>query len=265
MDRLKRKVERNLGLRGPRTVLALMLREMATTYGRSPGGYIWAILEPVGAIALLTVVFSFMFHAPPLGKSFPLFYATGFLPFTMFNDVGNKVAQTIRFSKPLLSYPSVTIVDAIAARFVLNLLTHVMVLYIVIGGILVVFDTRALLNFPAIVLAVTMAASLGLGVGTLNCYLMSAFPIWERSWQILTRPLFVISGIFFLFDTLPEAAHDVLWFNPLIHIVGEMRKGLYPTYSADYVSPAFVFMISFACLALGLLFLRRDYRRLVNE
>ncbi|MDJ0823602.1 MAG: sugar ABC transporter permease, partial [Paracoccaceae bacterium] len=29
-----------------RAVMALMLREMSTSFGRSPGGYLWAILEP---------------------------------------------------------------------------------------------------------------------------------------------------------------------------------------------------------------------------
>ena len=35
-----------------RCVIALMLREMATTYGRSPGGYLWVMLEPIAGIAL---------------------------------------------------------------------------------------------------------------------------------------------------------------------------------------------------------------------
>ena len=30
-----------------RTISALIMREMQTTYGRSPGGYLWAVLEPV--------------------------------------------------------------------------------------------------------------------------------------------------------------------------------------------------------------------------
>ena len=29
---------------------------MGTTYGRSPGGYLWAILEPVAGIALLSTM-----------------------------------------------------------------------------------------------------------------------------------------------------------------------------------------------------------------
>ena len=48
-----------------RTVLALMLREMATTYGRSAGGYLWAILDPVLGIALLSVLFSLALRHPP--------------------------------------------------------------------------------------------------------------------------------------------------------------------------------------------------------
>ena len=48
----------------PRIVMALMLREMATTYGRSAGGYLWAILEPILGIALLSVIFSLALARP---------------------------------------------------------------------------------------------------------------------------------------------------------------------------------------------------------
>lgn len=48
-----------------RTVMALVLREMSSRYGRSPGGYIWAVLEPVGTILILSIAFSFMLRSPP--------------------------------------------------------------------------------------------------------------------------------------------------------------------------------------------------------
>ena len=67
-----------------RTVLALMLREMSTTYGRSPGGYLWAILEPAGGIAMMSVAFGLVLRSPSLGTNFPIFYATGYLPFMMY-------------------------------------------------------------------------------------------------------------------------------------------------------------------------------------
>ena len=56
-----------------RAIGALILREMSTSNGRSPGGYLWAVLEPAGGIALLSLVFAAAFRNPPIGISFPMF------------------------------------------------------------------------------------------------------------------------------------------------------------------------------------------------
>ena len=249
----------------PRTVFALMLREMATTYGRSPGGYVWAVLEPAGAIALLSIVFSLAFRAPSLGSSFALFYATGYLPFMLFQDLSNKTAKSIQFSKPLLSYPAVTFMDAILARFLLNALTHVMVFYVVLTGVVILFDPRTIVTLPHVLNAFVMAAALGLGVGTLNCYLMAIFPVWERLWTIATRPLFILSGVLFIPEVVPRDYRDYLLWNPLIHVTGEMRRGFYPTYDAAYVAPAFVWVTALVTFALGLVLLGRYHRDILNR
>ena len=245
--------------------MALMLREMVTTYGRSPGGYLWAILDPVAAIAIMSFLFSQAFQAPALGSTFALFYATGYLPFMMFNDVANKTGTTIRFSRPLLSYPAVTFLDAVLARLLLNALTHVMVFFIFVFGLWFFLDALTYLNVPSIIMAMAMATGLALGVGTLNCYLMTAFPLWERVWQIATRPLFFISGVFFLYDNLPESARNLMWYNPLTHVIGEMRHGFYPTCEATYVSHIYVFAIAMITFAIGLSLLFRYHRDLLNN
>ncbi len=249
-----------------RTVGALVLREMATSYGRSPGGYIWAVVEPIGAIALLSAVFSLTFRAPALGTNFALFYATGYLPFILFLDTCNKIGVSIRFSRPLLTYPGVSFLDAIIARFLLNLLTHLMVFMIVMAGLILVFDPRLIIDPVAIVMSLTMAAALALGMGTLNCYMMAAFPAWERVWQIATRPLFLVSGVIFLLEDVPAGAiRDVLWLNPLFHVTGEMRRGFYATYGATYVSPVYIFAIALVTLATGLMLMARHHRALLND
>ena len=249
----------------PRTIVALMLREMVTTYGRSPGGYIWAIVEPVAAIALLSFVFSIAFRSPPLGDNFPLFYASAYLPFMLFLDVNNKLATAIKFSRPLLAYPSVTMVDVLLARFLLNALTHLMVFLAVIPGIIIAFGLRPNIEILVVANALGMAAILALGFGTLNCYLFTAFPVYERLWQIVTRPLVIVSGIFFLFESIPGLYQDVLWYNPIFHITGEMRSGIYASYDANYVDPVFVYGIGLITMAFGLLILKSRYREVVND
>jgi len=248
-----------------RVILALMLREMATTYGRSPLGYLWAILEPVAGIAVLTAVFSALVRSPPMGTSFAVFYATGMVPFLFYSDISIKLLQALNFSRQLLVYPSVTLVDALLARFILNGLTQLLVAYIVFTGVLMIFDTRTVLSLPDIGLSLLMAAALGFGVGTLNCFLVGMFPSWQRVWAIVTRPLFLVSCVFFLWETIPLPYRDWLWYNPLVHVVAQMRRGFYPYYDTSYVSVSYVFCLSLALTATGLLFLGRHSRHILNN
>ncbi len=242
-----------------------MLREMVTTYGRSPGGYVWAVLEPIAAITLLAFAFSLAFRAPSLGVSFPLFYATGYLPFMLFHDVSSKTATAIRFSRPLLNFGAITWFDVVSARWLLNVFTHLAVGAIVIGGMLILLETRVAPDMALVLSAFAMAATLAAGVGVLNTFLFLAFPAWERVWMIATRPLFIISGVFFLYEDVPADIRDFLWFNPLFHVTGQMRAGFYPTYEATYVSPVFVLGLGTLTLLFGLLLLARRADGLIHK
>lgn len=248
-----------------RTIAALMLREMSARYGRSPGGYLWALVVPTGGIAIMALGFSLVLRSPPLGDSFMLFYATGMLPFTQFTDLDSVVARALRYSKALLAYPAVRWIDALLARFILNLLTKLLVTGIVLTSILAISDTRTFVDAPTIIMALSMAAALGFGMGALNCALMGLFPVWEMVWSIITRPLFLASGTLLLYRDLPSNIQAILWWNPLLHIVGEMRAGFYPMYDSSYVSPAYVFGVALTLMALGLLLVRRHHLTILNE
>jgi capsular polysaccharide transport system permease protein len=249
----------------PRAVIALILREMSTTYGRSPGGYVWAILEPAAGIALLTAIFSAGFRSPPLGTSFALFYASGMLPFLMFTEISGKLGQTIQFSRALLVYPRVTFLDALVARLLLISLTQIMVHFIVVGFILYFMAPSTLLNFGPIALAYLMTIALAAGIGTLNSFLTLAFPLWQTAWSITTRPLFLVSAIFFTFDSVPQPYSDYLWFNPLVHLVGVMRDGYYPFYHPNYISVAYVMAIAAITGLIGLFLLNRYHRDILDK
>lgn len=248
-----------------RTVSALMLREMSTRYGRSPGGYLWALLEPVGAIAVMAIGFGLMFQTPALGSDFLLFYATGYMPFSVYQAISNVTARSVAFSKPLLMYPAVTWMDAILARFLLNTLTSFLVSIVIFWGVLALSETNTILDLPTIVLAMSLSASLGLGLGAMNCYLGMRIEVWDIAWSIISRPLFIVSGVFFIYEGVPRAAQDVLYYLPWMHISGLMRSGFYPTYRPDYVSVAYVLLWSMLPLCFSLMLLRRYHKELLNR
>jgi capsular polysaccharide transport system permease protein len=243
-----------------RTISAMILREMGTTYGRRPGGYLWAVLEPVGGILMMTLLFSAFMRTPPLGSSFAFFFATGFIPFLIFTNINSKLATALTYSRQLLTYPRVTIADALLARLILTALTQLSVAVLTLGGILLFVDTGTTFRFGQIGLAVVLAIGLGAGWGILNCILVAVVPIWQNIWSILTRPLMLLSGVIFIFDTIPQPFRDWLWYNPVIHLVGLMRGGFYPHYDAYYVSVIYVALASLLPGVIGLLFLRRYYR-----
>lgn len=243
-----------------RSISALILREMETSYGRSPGGYLWAILDPVAGIAVLSIIIGFVMRAPPLGSNFPLFYATGLLPFTMYMSLSNQVTSAVTFSQALLAYPAVTFLDALLARFLLNALTQILVMVIVIFGTFKIYDLKLIFDWFAILNSLAMATVLALSVGTLNCYLTARFTIWSKLWAILMRPMFILSGIFFIPENVPTQLLPYLMINPVAHIISEFRKGFYATYEAVHVNSLYVYVIILVVGALGMILLLKNHK-----
>ena len=248
-----------------RSIFALMLREMGSTYGDSPGGYVWAVVQPVGMIALLSLGFSLLFRAPSLGTSFVLFYATGFLTFDLYGQMANKVGSSLRYSRPMLAYPRVSWLDAIIARFLLNALTLSVVFCIVITGILSVIETRTVIDIQPILLGLGMCALIGLGVGMTNCLLAGLFPVWGVIWKIVSRPMFLASGVIFIYEDMPTGVQDILWWNPILHATGLVRTGFYPNYYASYVSLEYGYGLALVLILVGLLFLQPYHSKILSR
>ena len=246
-----------------RSVGALILREMSTTHGRSAGGYAWAFFQPVAMIAMLSLVFSLFLRSPSLGTNFVLFYATGLLPLRTYQEVSKALAGSLNFNRALLGYPRVNFADSILARGILAVLTQLMVIGIVMGVIFSVFDVREILDYGPIVTAILLAVLLAAGVGVMNCFLFALLPSWSLVWGIVTRPLIFISGIFYVYEELPPQAAAVLWYNPVIHITALMRRGVYATYDATFVSIPYVAAVALIPLAAGLMLLRQYNRDLM--
>jgi capsular polysaccharide transport system permease protein len=194
---------------------ALILREVATRYGRTPGGFVWAILEPVAAVLVLSAALSMVVQAPSLGTSFVIFYASGYLPFLFYATLQGHVQQALVYSRPLLVYPSVSWIDAIAARFALNAVTGLAVVAIVLSGLAIATGELRIIAPGQVVLALSLAALLGLGLGVLNCLLIGLFPLWGQVWAILSRPLFLVAGVIFVMEDLPPRLQDWLYSDAL--------------------------------------------------
>ena len=208
------------------------------------------------------MLFMLISRTPPLGTNFPIFYATGVLPFTMYVTLSNNIATAVTFSRPLLAYPAVSFMDAVLARFLLTTVTHLLVMALVLAGIIALYDLKLVLHWPSIFKSVLMVLGIAFAIGVMNCFLFLRFPVWQNFWNVLNRPMFLISGIIFIPERLPKEALPYLSWNPVMHAVGMMRRGFYPTYDALYIDVVFVATFCLVTGVIGLWFLVRYHKDL---
>ncbi|MBO6860642.1 MULTISPECIES: ABC transporter permease [Roseibium] len=232
-------------------VFALIVREMTTRYGNKFGGYMWAVLDPVLTIGILTLVFSAITHVPPLGRSFTLFFATGYAAFYMYKSMSDQVSSAVDANRALLNYPVVRPLDAVIGRIVLQVAT-LFVVNLLLFGTLALSTPFETLDLGPILLASTIAMVLGAGVGAANIVWFNLSSTYQQIWGIINRPAFLVSGVFFLPETMPPAFREILLWNPLVHIIGLLRTGFYPTYRAGYVDMPYLVGMSVFSISFGI-------------
>ncbi|MEC9471930.1 MAG: ABC transporter permease [Pseudomonadota bacterium] len=229
---------------------ALVVREMTTRYGNKFGGYMWAVLDPVLTIAILTTVFSAVAHIPPLGRSFTLFFATGYIAFYMYRSTSEQVGSAVEANRALLNYPVVRPYDTILGRIFLQVATLFVVNALLFGALYFVVPFESI-NLAPIFQASLIAIALGAGVGASNIVWFHLSSTYKQIWGIINRPAFIVSGVFFLPDTVPHPFREWLMWNPLVHIVGLFRTGFYPTYRASYVDMPYIIGLTVFSIVFG--------------
>ncbi|WP_201273425.1 ABC transporter permease [Sinorhizobium meliloti] len=248
-----------------RVVGALLVREMATRFGSKPGGYVWALLDPAAHILLMTVIFQAIARAPALGTSFALFFATGYIAFQFYQAMTGYLNAAVKANKALFSYPIVTPFDAIVSRFILQLMTDTLVTILILMMIIELGGVTQPMNLGGMIEAAGAAALLGLGIGTINIVMFARFSLYEQIFGIINRPLFMISGVFFLPESLPHPFRDFLLYNPLVHVIMWFRASIYPEYRADLLDKGYVIEFALVCFVAGLLLLTTSMREIRED
>lgn len=235
-----------------RVIGALVLRETRTTFGASQLGYLWAILNPALGVAILIAIFSAVGRAPPFGTSLALFFATGFLTFELYKKLSNGLMVSFESNRALMVYPLVHRTDVLIARALLIIATYILVMALFYTG-LIILDLAGLpANPDTLFLAVFTTASLGVGIGTVNAVVYTAFRTWKQTEAIVTRPLFFLSGIFYVPERFPTEIVSLLSWNPVLHLVEWTREGYYPNYNSSVLSKPYVLSFASALLLIGL-------------
>ena len=155
-------------------------------------------------------------------------------------------------NRALLTYPPIEETDVLFARAILIAATYVLIMAIFFSG-LIVFGLAGPPARPGELMAGFAATSLlGFGFGTVNAVILSLWESWRHVEKILTRPLFFLSGIFYVPSYLPRRAIEWLEWNPVLHAVEWMRNGYYVNYDSTVLDKPYILSVALLLTFVGL-------------
>ena len=200
----------------------------------------------------------------PFGDSAALFFATGLLPFMAFNYMGRFTMLGVALNRPLLGYPIVKVADILLARALVEVLNAGVVI-IVAMIILTAMGVDVIPPRPIDAMeALGACMLLGFAFGVVNGVIAALATFWITVYGLSQIVMWIMSGVMFVPDELPEVAQYWLSFNPVLIGVEWERSAFYDGYGANIIDKPY--MISFALVALILgLILERLVRGRILE
>lgn len=248
-----------------RNTISLVLREMRSRYSEQKLSYVWAVIEPLGWITMMSLIFMGVgSHKAPVGESFILFFATGLVPFSIYRDVSGAVQNAVEANKPLLYFPVIKPLDPFVARAILEFVTHGVVLFLIVAGYGFAFGGVMPEDWLNLLLPIFLLAVMGFNVGIINCVIIAHFKEWRQIWSVINKPLFFLSGVFYVADSFPPHIQAILYWNPILHCVEWVRSGFFRNFESNFASPFLVVTVTLTGLFCALA-MERLYRRKILE
>ena len=246
-----------------RIINALFVHSLLTEHGKSKIGYPMAVIKPLFQIAMLTTMFTILGRGSPIGDSLTLFLATGIITYNLCVTLANKILRINKQYRSILGATHTSPFDISIAFLLSESLILLISSAIILTGLgnLGYWDHK-IDSLLGILLTTIAAIGLGYGVGLFNASLASIIPAYEKVWKILSMPLFLMSGVFFIADQrFPPEVIAILKYNPLLHIIESMRDSFYRSWESTLFDLGYVLWFILCSLLAGLLMQKITQKR----
>ena len=245
-------------------IRALFFRELKTRFGKYSLGYAWALLEPLAHVLILVFIFSFIrIRGGYQGIEFALFFAAGIIPYLLFSKIAISGATTVEANKGLFNYRQVKPFDAFITRALLESIIYflasiiLLILFAWWGFDIHLANPLFMLMLLAIVILFGLGLSLLLGVAAVYFNDVAKFA------SMLLRPMYLLSGVLFPFDRIPQPYQDWLLLNPIAHAVELMRVAWFGLYFSPATDLKYLSLWTLSLCAVGMLAYRSHWRKMV--
>lgn len=199
----------------------LVNRDIKIKYRRSVLGILWSVLNPLGMMVIMSIVFSHVFRGNI--ENFPVYLMCGQIIFNFYNEASTVAMGSILGNSSLIKKVYVPKylfpMSKICSCFV-NLLTSFIALLIVI----IFTGTKLSWTVFLIFIPITYVFLFSLGMGLMLSALVVAFRDLMHLYGVLLTAWMYLTPIFYPVDILPEWVQRIVELNPLTNIITILRE-----------------------------------------
>lgn len=239
-----------------RIIWALLLRELATRYGRDNLGFLWIIAEPLvftGAVMLLWKVIK-----PAYEHGLPIvpFVVTGYLPIILVRHMINHALTCVRSNASLLYHRQVTVLHLFISRLTLEFI-GVSLAFVTVVAILMLFGVmdppqKLYLVYGGWLVLTWITLGLSLILGAVAEMVVFV----ERFVAAFTYVLVPMSGTFYMAGWLSPPVRKLVLYLPFLHPVEMIRGGFFGDHAKVYYDVGYALAWGTVFVFLGLILLR---------
>jgi ABC-2 type transport system permease protein len=235
-------------------IWALAMKELRVRYKRSALGFIWALLNPLMMMVILTVVFSTIARLPV--EKYAVFLISALLPWTFFAQAMSYSVESVVGNGELLKKVKVAKSVFPLAAIISNGLNF---LFSLVPLALILLVLRFPFHWTWIYLPVPMFALL---LFTAGCgFFCAGANVFYRDVshivQIVLSGWFYLSPVMYSLEFLPQKYRAFFRLNPMLYLLNEFRLAIYYGQLPSAQSVALSLAIGVVFLILGYTFFRR--------
>jgi len=229
-------------------VFQLVRRDVVTRYKRSVLGIAWTMLQPLGMMIVLSIVFSTLFNTV---RGYPTYILSGLIAWTFFSQTTNAIISHTVWGGELfrrIYLPRTSFAISSVGTGLVNIVLSLVPLFV----IMLISGTSphwSVLFLPFVLL---LLAAFTLGIGLIISTLAVFFPDVSEMYQIVLLAWMYLTPIIYPEEIIPEAYRFWLFnLNPMYYLVKVFRMPLYDGVLPDWKTLLVSAVISLSVLLIG--------------
>lgn len=238
-------------------IIALVLREIITRYGRRGLGFLWLVLEPLMFTVAVIILWSFIKAPYQHGIRIAPFVMTGYMCLIMFRHIISYSMAAVSGNVGLLYHKNIKILHVYMARYVLEFAGSTLSFFI----IYVVLIFLGQVGMPANILLIYWGwFSLfvwSMGLAMVLSALAAEFDVLDRVVPVMMYAMLPFSGIFTMAAWLPAGYRKIYLAMPMPHPVEMIRAGVFGEFVETHYYPLYPAFCGAILIMFGLLLLSR--------